>query len=188
MRSPLLRYGPIAKQPAGTWIGADGLEGENAVPEMNVTLKQLPRMRIISLRDTLPTMGDIGPLFTETYNVMLKRGVKDVAPCFSIYYNEELTGKDVDVEIAYPIGDAVTEDIALKGGRALTIRTLPTVPLAACAVYKGDYSGLSEFYGKLGQWISSHGYRITGPPREVYVKGGGGGDAITEIQFPVVRL
>ena len=42
-----------------------------------------------------------------------------------------------------------------------------------------------QAYHALAQWIETHGYRVAGPPREVFYGSVERGDLIAEVQFPV---
>lgn len=130
----------------------------------------------------------MGPLWDETYKALRAAGSDEIAPCFCLYYDEEFTATNIDMEFAFPVNAACPPTIDLGGGRQMTTRDLPVVQQAACTVHKGDYSGLNDAYVALGRWIEANGYRVVGPPREVYLVGGGApADNITEIQFPVEK-
>lgn len=76
--------------------------------------------------------------------------------------------------------------LALGDGRPATKRELPAVPQAACIIHVGDYDKFEETYAVIGQWIASSGYTIAGPSREIYLAPPGD-NAMTEIQFPVIK-
>jgi DNA-binding transcriptional MerR regulator len=165
------------------------IESEGKMSDYEVVLKKIEPMRILSIRQVVPTVAQIGPLWTETYKALRAQGQNEVSPCLSIDYSETFTLKDMDMdmEVIYPVADSCPDTIELTGGRKMTARRLEGVPLAACAVHKGDYSGLGEVYASLGKWIAANGYRIVGSPREVYLRGGDGPEALTEIQFLVEK-
>ncbi len=163
------------------------IEMEDKMPDYEVIVKSIPAQRVIALRETVPSIAHIGPLWDETYKALRAAGSDEIAPCLSIYYDPEFTPTNLDMAFVYPVDAACPDTIDLAGGRQMSTYELPAVQQAACAVHKGDYSGLGDAYLALGRWIEANGYRIVAPPREVYLKGGGGPEAVTEIQFPVEK-
>jgi DNA-binding transcriptional MerR regulator len=163
------------------------IESEDKMPDYDVIIKKLEPQHITAIREIVPTVAHIGSLWDETYKALRAVGQDEIAPCFSIAYDEDFTLNDMDMEIIYPVAASCPPVIALDEGRKLKTRTLEGVDAAACLVHKGDYSGLGEVYTALGQWISTNGYTFAGPPREVYLRGGGGAEAVTEIQWPVEK-
>ncbi|NIV01263.1 MAG: hypothetical protein GWN55_08085 [Phycisphaerae bacterium] len=47
--------------------------------------------------------------------------------------------------------------------------------------------GLTPAYNALGKWIEANGYKIAGPPRELFHGSPQQGDLTAEIQFPVEK-
>jgi len=150
--------------------------------------EKIEPMHILSIRQIIPTIPQIGQLWDETYKALLATGQDEVSPYLSIGYDENFTAKDMAMEIIYPVAQSCPDTIDLAGGRKMPTRELAGIPLAACSVHKGDYAGLGEAYTSLGRWIAANGYNIVGAPREVYLHGGGGPEAVTEIQFPVEKV
>lgn len=163
------------------------IESEDKMPDYDVVLKKLEPLHILSIREIVPTVEQIAPLWTETYKALRATGYDEVSPCFSIGYDEELTLTNMDMEVIYPVAASCPSAIKLDGGRQMTTRELEGVESAACIVHRGDYNGLGAAYAALGKWISANGYAFAGPPREVYLRGGGGPEAVTEIQWPVEK-
>jgi effector-binding domain-containing protein len=64
----------------------------------------------------------------------------------------------------------------------------------ACELHRGPYAGLEETHQRLKQWITTQGFRITGPAYEYFLGGvvpGGGAapaEAAVEVQFPVEKV
>jgi effector-binding domain-containing protein len=60
--------------------------------------------------------------------------------------------------------------------------------LVASVMYHGAYEHIAPTYDQLGEWIASNGYRIVGPPEELYYSDPATTapkDYVTEIRFPV---
>ncbi|MBC6934679.1 MAG: MerR family transcriptional regulator [Chloroflexi bacterium] len=164
------------------------IEMEDKMPDYEVLLKPLPAQRILSLRQIVPTFDHLGTIWNETMQSLQMAGVEMIAPPFCLYYDEAFAAADMDIEFAFPVAAGSPQTIDLSGGRHMTAHDLPAVPQAACAVHKGDYSGLGDVYLAIGRWIEANGYRVVGPPREIYLAGGcAPADAVTEIQFPVEK-
>ncbi len=77
----------------------------------------------------------------------------------------------------------------MEGNGRIKVRYLEGVEQMACIVHKGPYQTLGLAYTALSKWIQENGYTISGPQRELYLKGEwdseSTGDYITEIQIPV---
>jgi effector-binding domain-containing protein len=62
----------------------------------------------------------------------------------------------------------------------------------ASTIHQGSFAGLAGAYAELLKWIDAHGYRKTGPDREIYLRlpeeySRKDENAITEMQVPVCR-
>jgi effector-binding domain-containing protein len=102
----------------------------------------------------------------------------------ALYHDEEFREQDADVEVAAPVSGAIPEgdqakERTLRGGEM------------ACIVHEGSYETIGGTYGELMTWIEENGYRLTGAPREMYLKRPESGDDpstfVTEIQVPVQK-
>ena len=102
-----------------------------------------------------------------------------------IMHDEGFKEKDVDLEVAFPIG----RDVASKG--EFKCLELPGYEQAATTIHKGAYDSVGSAYNALGKWIEANGYQITGPCREIYYTDPRSGtppdEYITGIQFPVAK-
>jgi effector-binding domain-containing protein len=161
------------------------LEKEKAMPDYEVVLKKLPALTVAGLRETIPSYDKVGKLYEQIFPVLGRKRVKFAGPPMAIYYDHEYRESDVDVEAAVPIAGSV----ASQG--KITVHELPEVAQAACVIHQGPYTGLSEAYLTLMGWVAANGYQISGPNREVYLKGPGllvkPEKYITEIQLPVSK-
>lgn len=161
------------------------IEQENTMPTFEVVLKQAPAQRVAALRDIVPNYGAQGPLWAELETYLGQHQVRPIAPCFTVYYDEEYKERDVDVEVCEPIA------AALASGDRVKVRDMPATQVASL-VMNGSYDLFTQAYGALMGWIGSNGYRIVGPNREIYIRGHGHGvspaDYVTEIQVPVAKV
>lgn len=162
------------------------LDQEETMPAYEVVIKEVPAMRVAGLRDTVADYGSQGPLWNELMGYVFQNGGKPSGPCLTVYFDEEYKERDVDLEVVQPVEGSLS-----SGGR-VRVYDLLAVPTMASTIHTGPYSGFSDAYGALMQWIAANGYRIVGPNREIYFRGPGDEgvapeDFITEVQFPVIK-
>jgi len=160
------------------------IEQEEAMPTQEVVLKKIPAQAVASVRDTVPISG-IGQLFGEVFGYLGRHRVNPAGPPVGVYYDEEFREEEVDIEIAVPVAGPVPAGDRVKPGE------LPGAEEMACIVHEGGYDTIGGSYGQLMAWVEANGYRMTGPVREVYLRGPESGDDpsiyVTEIQLPVER-
>jgi len=181
------------------------IEQEGALPDYEVVLKEVPTQRVVGIRDVIPGYQDVMSLFQELRALLRAQNVAPHAtrPCLAIYYDAEYRDQGVDAEAAAPLSRS------LRGTPRTVVHNLPGAETMACVIHQGGYQGLPGAYEALITWIEANGYRVTGPNRDVYLKGPEAGpgmvtglapadafrtarefrpaDYITEVQFPVER-
>lgn len=162
------------------------IEKEDKMPDYQVTIKKVEPQLIASVRDTLPTYGDVGPLFGEIYKYLAKKWVfKPSSHAMMICHDDEYKEHDVDVEIAVPINKKIPESDRIK------VYELPGMDEAACTIHKGPYDTISEAYNALMAWCEANGYQLSGPDRELFFtdprKEKDPSKYVTEVQFPVTK-
>jgi len=147
-------------------------------------IKELPPQPVLSIREKVPIekLGEFfGISFSKLFPYMAAMGEAPIGPPFALYHSEPTAeGFDVEVCVPTPVVVKPTDDIAsyeLAGGRFLS------------AFHMGAYEDFVATYKEMMAWLSSEGYRVAGPSREVYVVGVGQVDNpseyITEILLPV---
>ena len=161
------------------------IEQEEEMSKQEVALKEIPAQAVASVRDVIPTYGDLDQLFGEVFAYLGQHRINPAGPPIGIYHDEGYREQDADVEIAVPVTDPVPE------GEWVKPRRLPAVDEMACLIHQGSYETIGGTYGQLMGWVEANGYRLSGPPREVYLRGPESGkDAsgyVTEIQVPVEK-
>ena len=155
------------------------------MPAHEVVIKEVPAMKVASIRTVIPTYGDISPLYGQLFKYTGRKRARPSGPALSIYYDEGYRERDIDVEAAVP----VSKD--LPDGDGVQVRELPAVEEMACIVHKGSYDSMGEAYNQIMAWVEANGYRVCGPNREVYIKGPGlltrPSSYVTELQIPVEK-
>ena len=158
---------------------------ESTMPKYDIVLKTVETFQVATVRDVIGQYDETGKLLDELYGTLAKNQVRPMGPPLAIYHDEGFKEKDVDVETAV----SVTQSSLKENGR-LSITFLPTVQVAS-VLHQGPYDTLSLAYQAILQWINNNNYQITGPDREIYLRGPGRNVKptayVTEIQFPVVK-
>jgi effector-binding domain-containing protein len=160
------------------------VEKEGTMPTYDIVIKKIDAIKVASVRDIIPTYKDTGRLFDEVCSFLVKQRVQFMGPPLAIYYDPEYRDIKVDVEVAVPISGKIPLD------KRVGLRQLPAVEESACLIHKGPYENFHLAYRALMTWVETNQYEITGPNREVYIKGPGQGNPssyITEIQLPVQK-
>jgi DNA-binding transcriptional MerR regulator len=162
------------------------IEDEGASPNYDVVLKQIPSLRVLSIREVMPTIFDMIELLRETHTC-----TKNDGALLAILHGDSYAHEMIDVELCLPVSAEYTDSSkALTSGREMILATLPGIDMIASIVHKGRWVTLLEEYSNIGKWIQAHGYTIAGPEREVFHYIGWENDVnsnILEIQFPVMR-
>ena len=160
------------------------LEKEVRMPAYEVVIKKVDRQTVVSVRDVIPTYGDVGQLFGELFGYLGSQGINPTGPPLAICHDDEYREKDVDMEAAVPVAGKV------PGNKRVKYRELPAVAQMACVIHRGGYDSISQAYNAVMAWIDKNGYRITDHDREIYLQGPGQGEPasyVTEIQLPVEK-
>ncbi|MCA9906262.1 MAG: MerR family transcriptional regulator [Anaerolineae bacterium] len=161
---------------------------EGKMPEQEVILKTLDPLRVMSIREIIPTGEHVGLLLGQSAGVLIGQGIQPTGAPFTIYHDTEFNDTNLDVEIAFPVAADSPAEIPIDETRALRAQTLPAVAQAASIVHTGDYDSFEQTYAVIGHWIEANGYQIDGPIREIYLRPHSDEEpGISEIQFPVKK-
>lgn len=144
---------------------------------MEVKLVEQKPVNILSTRQKM-SGGDWGKIYGKLYERIAKEKLTITGAPYAIYHEEEYNPECFDAELGIPVKEPV------KGTREL--------PQSLCAslTLKGPYSGISDCYAKLMQWVEKENYAIIAPPYDVYINDPcvtQPQDLITEIYFPVKK-
>ncbi len=166
---------------------------EDDMPKYEVTLKPGEEFTIASIREVVATIEDMPQRCSEMFDTIykwLQRNKLPVGPTLSIYYNEGFTRENIDTECAFVVPDASALE-RVKSGDTVQLRQVEAVPWIASTIVTDDFykkvGALLPAYNALAQWIEDHGYRLAGPPREIFYGSVKNGDLTAEVQYPVEK-
>ena len=158
------------------------MEQEETMPSQEVVLKNVPAQPVASVRDVAPAYSVIGQFLGEVFAHLGQHRISPAGPPIGIYHDHEYREQDVDIEAVVPVAGAVPE------GERVKAYELPGAEMA-CLVHQGRPDTIGGTYGQLMNWIETSGYRIAGPPREVYVQwqDDDPSGSVIELQLPVEK-
>jgi DNA-binding transcriptional MerR regulator len=160
------------------------IEKEGAMPDMEIVVKEIEAVEGLGVRDTVPAIDQIGGLIQDAFAGMGPALGNLTGPPMAVYYDEEFTGADVDVEMVFPTSGA-QEPRRTPAGRNLAGTRVAGGSMAAL-VFVGPYEQIGEAYQAMGTWLEEHGRRIAGPVCELYLTDPNQpGPPVTEIRMPI---
>ena len=170
------------------------LEMEEFMPDYEVTLKTIDPLTVASIREVVTEIKWMpercGKMFKLIAGWLAGRQLPIGVP-LTIYHNPSFTREYIDTECAFIIPDMQIDDLPVTDP-PISIREMEAVAQAAATIATGDFyqkvEGLKPAYNAIGCWIEEHGYRIVGPPRELFYGSPDKGDLTAEIQFPVEKV
>jgi effector-binding domain-containing protein len=101
----------------------------------------------------------MGPGIEEVKAVIAAQGATTAGPWFT--HHLRMDPAVFDFEICVPVKSPITAKGRVKPG------TLPARKVAR-TVFHGDYAGLGEAWGELGEWIKAQGLKTADDLWEVY--------------------
>lgn len=174
------------------------IELEEQLPAYDVIVRDIDPQWVASIRRPVHFEGDeVGDTFETIEAYVARYKARALAPPLTLYHDTEYREQGLDIEIAVPVNPT------LPGTEQITIYELPGVERMACTVHQGDYARLHQAFNMLQNWIEINGYRLAGPPREVYLRFGADNQNyelpaayltkeasayVTELQLPVEKI
>lgn len=166
-----------------------GIQKDQLFVHYNITLRSVPAMRILSLRDKIPTYFHEADLWQRLHELLQESDIPldEPAAGITLFHDEEHMECDVDVEVA--VATSLTE---IKHSK-LQIYELEEVPLMACIMVYGAYDRIDDSYRCFASWIAEHNlYKIYGPTRQIAHRGAWNEENrdnwLTEIQVPISMI
>ena len=156
------------------------------MPDYTVSVKNIDPVKVSYVRGIIPTVDDIpeqmGAMFEKAANYARQHNAMGTI-CIAEYYDEDWTGKDIDV------AEAVELTKEIPAGDGVEVRDLAGGTVAF-TTHIGPYRFLSNAHDAVHQWVNANGYRVKGAGREVYLSGEADGDqadCVTEVQYFVSK-
>jgi len=144
-----------------------------------VCIKEVDELQIASIRykGRYDEFGKyVGKLFSKV-------GGNAAGEPFSLYYDDEYTEENADIEACVPVKKAINKS-------EVTTRTLKAQKVVSI-VHVGSYDTLSHSYKAIADYMNENDLKGLTPTREIYIKGpgmmfkGNPEKYRTEIQIPV---
>ncbi|MCI0496943.1 MAG: GyrI-like domain-containing protein [Thermoplasmata archaeon] len=159
--------------------------------KIKIETKREPPMRVASLMASgMPFQETIPRAFGDLAGWMASKGIPmpQGEPSGLAEYYDDPQQVEPD-KVRFKVGVPVPDDVEETSEGTSAVETLPGCEVAYTTVY-GPYDNLTGVYTGLWKWIQKKGYKVAGPPRELYVRFSMDMDPkewVTEIQFPIER-
>ena len=160
---------------------------EDADMYSQVTIKQVPGRRVLSLRRVIPDYYAESKLWEEMCDFVEKYKIEVSQDTFSIYYDEDYREADVDVELCVPVNSLG------ENKEGFTFRFINPVPVMASTMVAGDFSNIAGAYQAFAKWLQKNErYKMIGQNRQIVHKGPWNEknpeEYLIEIQIPLESL
>ena len=123
----------------------------------DVELKELPAVKVISLRGIIPQYNQEGILWERLGRYIGEKQINCHNDSYSTFMDDEYKENDVDIEIAIPVDELGIDD------EDFVYKEYAAIPLAATIRFTGPFEGGYDAANeKLAQWMESNGYAFAG--------------------------
>lgn len=166
------------------------VETEGVLRDYDVVLKPIDLVRVLTAREIVPDLSSFGPPMFEMLRSLPEQvGRSKLGPMIAIVHSDDYPVENIDAEMGFIIQGDLDGRFTTPSGRTLALRTLPPAPMMATAVRTGLTSLNSGCYHAIGNWMETHGYRMAGLGREVFIELNPNDleAMVVEVQFPVER-
>ncbi len=166
---------------------SDTLREESLNMIYEVELKKLPSVKVLALKEVIPSYEMETQLWEKIGAFMAKNGItcSTEGGGYSIYHDEDYKESDVEVEIAVPVPE-LKENMG-----EFVYKVLDAIELAATIRFSGPYEGTPAATEKLGAWMENNGYEFAGSMRGLAIASpqdqSDPANYLTELQIPVVK-
>jgi DNA-binding transcriptional MerR regulator len=149
----------------------------------DVVLKRTEPLTLLGLRQCVATTEDIGPFAQTVWRYFEQQELLPIGPLIHLYFDTSELDEGLDLFVGAPVAalpSALTD---------LCCERLTEGEQMVCVLYRGDYPAINSAYVALNNWLSTSGYRRSGPGREIYhrspVHTADRSSYLTEIQYPI---
>lgn len=164
---------------------SDNIRKEKDSMVYEVELKELPAVKVLSLRETVSSYGDEMGQWDKMWAFVKQNNISCPRSGYSVYHDEEYKESDIDMEIAVPVNtEARNQD-------GFVYKELEAIPLAVIIRFPGGYENYNTAMEKVALWIEQNGYEFDGLIRGFGIvmpdDGVAVDDYLTELQIPVKK-
>ena len=182
------------------------IEQEGKLPEIDVVIKSVPALKVLSLRRAVKPLTPPHYVFYQARAALRAHGLNEAVEAvmcrYHTYYlmqpylERGIRSRRNLFEAAYQIDPVVARDIPaaipVEEGGHVRLREWPAVETMACVVHCGADNQRHLAHQALLNWIAHEGYALAAPTREIYLWRGSpnetSGEHVTEIQHPIRRI
>ena len=158
--------------------------GDESYMQYTVTVKEIPKRYVASLRRIVPSYNDERLLWEQmgSETKALQMSMANPAYSLAMFYDEGYKESDVDVEIQVAVNGSFndTENVRFK--------TVPAVTVAS-SVFKGGYDQLIAVNEAIASWVADNNYSFDGTMFLIYHVSPGHdpnpANWVTEVCYPV---
>ncbi|MBK9124327.1 MAG: MerR family transcriptional regulator [Chloroflexi bacterium] len=166
------------------------IEREGIMTTYDVVTKSVPAVTIAGIRATVPTLARMSEHYQAVFPALGGwigiNQVQIVGPPFAMFYQDEFTDTDIDVEIAFPVAPGTKEGEFEAQGYTVTVRTLPAEQTVVSTLHQGSYDSMTEAYQAVLGWAAENNKHVRIPSREIYLSmAEDDKQALTEVQYAV---
>ncbi len=158
----------------------------------DVLMRAEPAHLIVSVRQTLGSFAEARAIIAELSAVVPRLLPRErLGPLVGIAHSPEFEPDVIDVELGFVLEGDPPARLPMLGARTLEVRELPAVAHMATCVRVGLPEQAHLITGKLGRYVETHGFRLAGPGREVFLRPPRQDrmeESVVEMQFPVARV
>jgi effector-binding domain-containing protein len=170
------------------------IENEGIIPKYDITVKSTTSFMIVSSRQIIPHIKDIGTycynLYSELYTELNRMNIIGLGNEITFYHCEEYNETDLDIEFGIMIDPNDTVAKKISSSR-LVLNTIASEDKVASLIYNGPFEDLEFAFIELIKWIALNSWDIAGAGRELHLSGPAHSDgkvqqnAIIELQIPI---
>jgi DNA-binding transcriptional MerR regulator len=158
------------------------LGASDGIAHYDIALKQSDALTLLGQRTYIRSHEEIGAFARFVAQQLDRRSLLKQSPLIHLYVDAAEHDEWLDMFVGIEVSDTTLPE----DGWAVE-RLEGRVPVA-CAIYRGDYPGISVAYGAISRWLAASGYQARGPCREIYHRSplhtNDPAEYLTEIQYP----
>lgn len=136
---------------------SSNLKEGTRIDQYHVTMKQVPKRKVMSIRTKIDSYEDEYLLWNKLYKESQKQNIQFVHPMFgmTLYHDKEFVETNIDIEVQSNIVGEYHNEKDIRYYEA------PNFIMAA-VTFSGDFSQMPDVTNTLATWIESSSYEMTG--------------------------